>query len=67
MTETLKIYQPTRMAKIKQMETAKGWQEFDVTEMFIQGCKITISTTLENCQNLLQLNLCICSDLAIHT
>ena len=55
------------MAKIKQMETTKGWQEFEVTEILTRGCKIIISATLENCQNLLKLNMCICSDPAIHT
>lgn len=54
------------MAKMKQMETTKGWQEFEVTEMLTQGCKIIIAA-LENCQNLLKLNMCICSDPAIHT
>lgn len=41
------------MAKIKHMETTKDWQEFGVTEILINGCKILISTTRENCHYLL--------------
>lgn len=55
------------MAKIKQMETTKGWQELEVTEIFIRGCKIIISATPENGQNLLRLNMCICSYPETHT
>lgn len=55
------------MAKIKQMEITNGWYEFGVIEILIHGCKIIISTILENCQYPLKLNICICSDPVTHT
>lgn len=40
------MYQPTRKAKIKQIETTKDWQEFGVIKILIDGCKIISSTSM---------------------